>query len=425
MPKLATLARDAKPEDVRTALVDAGRTLLELRSTPEDKRGETFEADLKETANYIHDVDLAYRAIETDERAKRQADEDARNKGRGGKSFGANTDPEFEGRSMGRQVTEGEAWDAYATQGHRTGAPFTIEVRNLIGGFTAGVYDSGADGWLPVGSPQLHPGSVQRMRMTVRNLMSVQGTGLRVVPYVRETSQTTNESGAAMTSEGSAKTEVTAEFENYNAVIEKITAWIPVTEEILTDAPTLRGYIDTRLAYMLDYREEAQLLTGNGTTPNLTGLDNVSGIQTNTATTGDFPGTIGASIGKIENVDGEATGVVANPLDYWVGVTQRHANGLDNGFGGTSPSGMPADGNITFGLPCVRSRGRASGYAYVADWRMGATLFDRQQTTIKVGDQHSDYFTRNLLVILAEKRVGVAWHRPNLFVKTAVPTAIV
>jgi HK97 family phage major capsid protein len=425
MPKLATLAHDANPEDVRTALVDAGRTLLELRSTPEDKRAESFAADIKQTADYIHDLDLAYRAIEHEVRAQREADEAARNKARGNKSFGADTDPQFEGRSMGRQVTEGEAWDAYKTHGHRSGAPFTVEVRNLIGGFTAGAYDSGADGWLPVGSPQLHPGSIQRMRMTVRNLMSVQSTGLRVVPYVRETSQTTNESGAAMTSEGSAKSEVTAEFENYNAVIEKITAWIPVTEEILTDAPTLRGYIDTRLAYMLDYREEAEVLTGSGSTPHLEGLDNVSGIQTQSSIAGDFPATIGAAIGKIENVDGEATGVVANPLDYWVGVTQRHANGLDNGFGGNAPGGRAADGNITWGLPCVRTRGRASGYAYVADWQMGATLFDRQQTTIKVGDQHSDYFTRNLLVILAEKRVGVAWHRPGLFVKAAVPTALV
>lgn len=423
MPKLATLTKESTLADVRTATVDAARELLELRAVPTEKRSATHDADLLQVANYITDNDLIEKALAAGERAKQaeiQEEADKRNKGRGGRTGGAiNDDPMFEGRSMGRQVTEGEAFEEFAKRG-RSGGPYIAEVRNLIGGFTAGAYDSGADGLLPVGSPVMVPGAMQRRRMFIRDLMSVQGTGLRVVPYVRETNATTTETGAAMTSEGSAKTEVTATFENYSAIIEKITAWIPATDEILTDAPTLRGYIDTRLSYMLDIREEAQILTGNGTSPNLPGLDNVVGIQTQAAVAGDLPATIGQAIGLIENVDGDATGVALNPVTYWTAVTKRYANQFDNGFG----SGAPGDaaGNITWGVPAVRSRLIAAAVGYVADWKMGSTLFDRQQTTIKVGDQHSDYFTRNLLVILAEKRVGVAWHRSNLFVKATVPT---
>lgn len=420
MPKLATLSRDADVTEVRNALTDGARTLLELRATPTDKRGETFAADVKEVADFIHDLDLVEKALSVAERAKAQED-DRRSGGRGPRGFGVDGAAD-EYRSMGRQATDTEEYRDFAKRG-RSGGPFIAEVRNLLGGFTAGAYDSGSDGWLPVGSPQLHVGSIERRRPFLRGLMSVQSTGLRVVPYVREADQVTNETGAAMTSEGSAKAEVTATFENYSAIVEKITAWIPATDEILTDAPTLRGYIDTRLAYMLDIREESQVLTGNGTSPNLPGLDNVTGLQTQTEVSGDFPATIGQAIGKVENKDGEATGVACNPLNYWVAVTKRYANQFDNGFGGGAPSGRVADGNITWGLPAVRTRGVASGTAYVADWRMGATLFDRQETTIKVGDQHSDYFIRNLLVILAEKRVGVAWHRPNLFCKAAVPTS--
>jgi len=266
----------------------------------------------------------------------------------------------------------------------------------------------------------LHTGSIQRRRLYLRDLMSVQSTGLRVVPYVRETSQVTNETGAAMTSEGSAKAEVTASFETYNALIEKITAWLPITDEIATDAPTLRGYIDTRLVYMLGIREESQILTGDGSSPNLLGLDNIS-PQTQNAVSGDLPATVGQAIGKVENVDGEATAVVLNPIDYWVATTKRYANQFDNGFGGGAPG--EAASNITWGVPAVRSRSITSGAGYVGDFRMGATLFDRQQTTIRVADQHSDYFVRNIQVVLAEKRVGVAWHRPALFVSMTVPTS--
>lgn len=293
-------------------------------------------------------------------------------------------------------------------------------MRNLIGGFSAGAYDSGSDGWLPVGSPQLHVGSIQRRRMFVRDLMSVQPTGLRVVPYVRETNQLTNETGAQMTSEGSAKAEVTMTFENYSAIIEKITAWIPVTDEITSDAPTLRGYIDTRLEYMVMIREEQQILAGSGTSPQIQGLATLPGVQTHGAVSGDYPGTLVGAIGKVENVDGEADGVVTNPIDYWTAVGKRHDEQFDNGFGGNAPSTVSG---ITWGLPAVRTRAMTSGSAWVASWRLGGTVFDRQQTTIKVGDQHSDYLIRNLLVILIEKRMGAAWHRPNLFVQTTVPTS--
>ena len=421
MPKLATLSRDADVTEVRSALVDGARTLMELRSTPADKRGDTFTADVREVADFIHDLNLVESALSVEERTKRQADDDARNKGRGSRAFGVGDDM-GEYRTMGRQVVDDEGYAEWAKRG-RPGGAYQAEVRNLIGGFTAGAYDYGADNILPVGSPAFAIGSQERRRPFLRSLMSVQSTGLRVVPYWREKNQVTNETGAAMTSEGSAKAEVTAEFESYSAIIEKISAWIPATDEILTDAPTLRGYIDTRLTYMLDIREEAQLLTGSGTSPNILGLDNVSGVQTQSVVAGDYPACVGQAIGKVENKDGEANGVATNPLDYWVGVTTRHANQFDNGFGGGAPSGRVADGNITWGLPAVRSRAVASGYAYVADWRMGVTVFDRQETTIKVGDQHSDYFIRNLLVILAETRVGAAWHRGSLFVKAAVPTS--
>lgn len=411
---LPTVPKDAPLKDVRTALVDGARTLLELRSVSADKRGETHDADLRSAANFITDMDLVEKALDAEARAARDEAEETRNKARGGRGFGAAQDTDF--RSLGAQVVESEAFK------EARGGKYEIEVRNLIGGFTAGVYDTGSDGWLPVGSPQLAVGSMQRRRMFLRDLMSVQGTGLRVVPYVRETNQVTNETGAAFTSEGSAATEVTTTFENYSAIIEKITAWIPVTDEIVSDAPTLRGYIDTRLTYMIDIREEAGILTGTGTSPQIQGLDNIS-PQTQSVVASDYPACIGQAIGKVENYDGEANGVATNPLDYWVGVTTRHANQLDNGFGGSAPAGTPADGNITWGLPAVRSRGVTSGYAYIGDWRLGATVFDRQETTIKVGDQHSDNFIRDLSVIKGSKRIGVAWHRPSLFVKAAVPTS--
>lgn len=410
---LPELTKDSTLSDVRTALGDAARTAIELKATPADKRAETYEADARAVVDFINFADPIEKALAAEGRGKQPEGES-----RGGRSLGADLDDEV--RSIGRQVTEAPGYDEWR-QNQR--GPFVIEARNLIGGFTAGVYDSGADSVLPVGSPVVVPGSMQRRRAFVRDIMSVQSTGLRVVPYWRELDQVTNETGAQMTSEGSAKAEVTMEFEAYNAVIEKITAWLPATEEIFADAPTLQGYINTRLEYMLMVREEDQVLNGTGTSPEIEGLTTVQGTQTQaqvTSSNGDYPATIGLAISKVENVDGEADAVVTNPLDYWVAVTKRHQNQFDHGFGGGAPDMV---GGITWGLRAVRTRAVTSGTAWVGSWRIGSTLFDRQQTTIKVGDQHSDYFIRNLLVIRAEKRIGVAWHRPALFVEATVPTS--
>jgi HK97 family phage major capsid protein len=412
VPALPTITPEAELPEVRTALADGAKVLLELRSTPADKRGETFEADARETVDFLHDINLIHDSME---RAARVA-EPEEPESKGGKSLRHGGDGEV--RSLGAQFVEAEGYDEWAGS-ERRGGTFQTEVRNLIGGFTVGGFASGSDAWLPVATPQMVTGSMQRRRAFVRDLMSVQSTGLKVIPYLREVNQLTNETGAQMTAEGSAKAEVTMNFERYNAIVEKITAWLPATDEILSDAPTLRGYIDTRLEYMLMIREEQQVLAGNGTSPQLPGLDSIAGTQDQAAVAGDFPGTIAAAIGKVENVDGEADGFVGNPIDYWTAVGKRHADQFDNGFGGNAPATVSG---ITWGLPSVRTRAMASGDGWVGSWRLGSTLFDRQQTTIEVGNQHSDYFTRNLVAIRAEKRVAVAWHRPNLFVDVVVPT---
>ena len=90
----------------------------------------------------------------------------------------------------------------------------------------------------------------------------------------------------------------------------KIAARVPATSEILADAPTLRGYIDGRLRYMLALREQDDILRGNGVSPDLLGILNTTGIQTQTATNNDVPATIADAIAKVETDVGRKFGDV-------------------------------------------------------------------------------------------------------------------
>lgn len=413
MPFAPTIEKDADLAKVRGHLSDAAKYALELRSRPADKRDEAYTEDVRSAIDFINEFDPIERAMT---RAATPVEPPAP-EGRGSRANGADLgDQEF--RSIGRQVVEAQGFDEWQSSGR--GRPFTVEARNLIGEYPTGnQWATGSNAFMPIGSPVLSTPSLQRRRFFVRDLCTVQSTGLASVPYFRELNAATNEAGALMVSEGSAKPEVALEFQAADAPVRKIAAWLPVTDEILSDAPTLRGYIDSRLEYMLLVREEAQELNGNGTAPNLTGITATAGIQTRGAVAGDLPATIGLAIGDVENVDGDADGVVLNPLNYWTAVTKRYATSFDNAGTGNAPN---AQAGITWGLPAVRTRALASGKAIVAAWRLGATVFDREQTTIKVGDQHNDNFIKNILIVLGEKRVAFAVWRPALFVDTTVPT---
>lgn len=394
------------PREVRSAMLEAADHIVGLQKVDREKRDASWQSDVRSAAEFIHTWDPVLAAWEQGHRG------DAGGLPQAGTALIGNP----ERRSAGELFVAHEGYGQFAGA-HRSGATFyehemrgsllvdNREVRTQI--------DSTADTmWKPVGTPSDMPIRVRQTRLFVRDCLSVQGTNLPSVPYIRELNVVTNELGASSVVEGTAKPEVVMQFEQDDAAIRKIAAWIPATTEIIDDAPTLRGYIDTRLAYMLALREEQQLLNGTGAAPQIKGLLQYAGLQTQ-AFSSDVATTLGLAIGLIENVDGEPDTIAMNPIKYWAMLTTRTANKFDGGFSGEAPWGAPVGG--VWGMNIIRSRSLTLNQGLVGSFRLGATLFDRLQTTLRVGNQHSDFFTTNRVAILAEERIGLAVHRPDFF----------
>lgn len=53
----------------------------------------------------------------------------------------------------------------------------------------------------------------------------------------------------------------------------------------------------------------------------------------------------------------------------------------------------------------------------VGNFQRAARLYDRMQATVEIATQHADFFTRNLVAILAEERVALTVPRPDMLVK--------
>jgi HK97 family phage major capsid protein len=386
-------------------LLTSGEKLRELREKEKDKRSPEWAEDLKETARIVMALDAEHTATERAYRAvSRQFSTDP------SEPLAALLDSGVDTRSPGELFIASPEY----RERRSARAVMPADVRTLITTSTSDTPKGGV--WLPKGQPI--PPREQRLGMFVRDLLTVQETSLASIPYIREVSPLVNETGASAVAEGAAKPEATMQWEQADAPARKIAVWVPVTEEEVSDAPTVRGYIDRRLVYMVKFREQDMILNGSGTAPQLLGIRNTPGIQSQSAVSGDVGATMGRAIGKIEVVDGEADGAVMHPTDFWTAVTTRFANQFDNGFGAGLPFANPPMGY--WGLPTVRTRAMTLGKALVGSWALGATLFDRAQATVRTTDSHSDYFIYNKLVILAEERVALAVHRPDFFVEATL-----
>ena len=102
-------------------------------------------------------------------------------------------------------------------------------------------------------------------------------TGQASVVYMEETTRT---HAAAEMAEAATYAEATFVLTEQSSTVRKIGTAIPVTDEQLEDVPMVQGYLEQRLRFGVRQRLDGQVLTGDGVAPNLTGILNVAGIQT-------------------------------------------------------------------------------------------------------------------------------------------------
>jgi HK97 family phage major capsid protein len=120
---------------------------------------------------------------------------------------------------------------------------------------------------------------------------------------------------------------------------------------------------------------------------------------------------------KLASVGGAVPSfVVVNPADFekWETASATTREYL---FAGPFGSGITR----LWGLPVVQSENIAALTALVGDGTMAAVV-DRMDAQIYTTDSHSDFFIRNLFVILAEERIAVVVFRAAGFAKvTLIP----
>lgn len=258
-----------------------------------------------------------------------------------------------------------------------------------------------------------------RYPLNIRQLIDVRTTGSDTVEFVR---QLTQSNAAAPVPESNVteftgypgqvsglKPESSMTYERVQETVKTIAVWVPATKRALSDAAQLRGLIDQELREDLAEELENQVLNGNGSGENFTGLAQTANVLVQPFIQDILVTTRKAITNLLINGKQVPSAWLLNPID-WEGIELLKDSTGQFRWGGPINRG-PAQ---LWGVPVVQSFFQPQGSGWLANFRK-AVLWDREQANISVSDSHADFFIRNMVAILAEMRAAFGVIRPSAF----------
>ena len=239
-------------------------------------------------------------------------------------------------------------------------------------------------------------------------------TNQAAVVYMEETTFTNN---AVETAESSGTTdadligEAALVLTERSKTVEWLPVFIPVTMQQMEDVEGISAYVDSRLTYMIQARLDLQILAGNGTTPNLEGTENVSGIQAQALGTDSIPDAIYKLFTSIrDNGFAEPTVCFIRAAKFQTVRLLKTADGLYIWGHPSEPGPF-----LMWGVPLVQTNAVTPTKAIAGDYANYSALYTKRGITLAVTDSHQSYFTRGMLAIRADMRVAMVHYRPKAF----------
>ena len=216
---------------------------------------------------------------------------------------------------------------------------------------------------------------------------------------------------AAEVAEGAAKPQAGPTLAVVTEPIQTVAAWANITRQAAADSPMVMDYLDGRLRYSVKRRADGQVISGDGTSPNISGLLDRAGINSYNATAVGAEEaylSIRKAVTVMEQDEAVPEIIVLNPADAEKFDLANHAaDGLH-----AVPNVAGPGATTAWGLTQVRSTAVASGTAVLID-PMAVAVLDRQQVTAYMTDSHASNFVSNILTLLLEARLGLAVFDPS------------
>lgn len=407
-----------------SAVIEAKRAMAELGTKAQQvvsddtltnaekkTRLDAYQADLKSYADTIALHEQAQRLVSGGEAAP--------------EAKGATQDtPEV--KSFGKSIVDSEGYKSML-DGQSKGVQIEYKANTIDEGIIP-AFNGGAGQGGQLVAPQLLPGIVplKFQQLTIADLLAQGTTTSSSISYVIEAAF--NDATATVAEKG-LKPQLDLTLSRRQDNVSKIANVAKVTDEMFQDADQFEAYLSNRMVFGVKRAEEAQLLNGNGTSPNLQGLLNRTGLAT-TVTTSAGLTAVKAMEGIFNQITAlratsfvEPDAIVIHPTDWQ--TIRLGKDGQGQYYGGGPFTGAYGNGGYTnvasiWGLRAVVTTAIPQGTVFVGGFQECAQIFRRQGITLEMTNSNVDDFVNNLITLRAEERLALAVYRPAGFGKVAL-----
>jgi HK97 family phage major capsid protein len=246
-------------------------------------------------------------------------------------------------------------------------------------------------------------------KVHVRSLTPIGQLSTGLFTFPKETG---GEGNPAAQVQGSSKSQVDFDITMSDAAAQYIAGFTRISRQMLDDVPAMTSFLQARLLEKYLVAEDAQLLSGDGTSPNLQGILGVASAYGGSSAV--YVAQIIESCAQVAAANYNVTGILINPTDWAQIMLTQNTN---------SPYSLPGatvvspDGTLSIaGIPVYQSTAITAGTFLVGDWAMGAQIMQNQGINIQFSEFDADNFTKNLITVRVEARIAFPIYYPGAFV---------
>ena len=256
----------------------------------------------------------------------------------------------------------------------------------------------------------------------VRQLIPQGSTASDVVRFVKESGYS---NGATATAEGVTLTQSDFDMTASDANVRKIGTYFRISEEMLADTPQLTSYLSARAPEKLLEVEDTQILSGNGSAPNL------SGITTDAAAfdlAGEFADAVDsanqfdvliASLNQLAIANYSADTIMLHPTDFHKILLLKDSTAeyiKKDVYQGLQPQFN--------GVRVVLNTAITSGTFLVGNFAQGTQLWVRDNVNVEFFREDGTNVRDGFVTVRVSERVALTNYLPNAFVYGTFSTAI-
>jgi HK97 family phage major capsid protein len=229
--------------------------------------------------------------------------------------------------------------------------------------------------------------------------------------------------------EGAAKPELVLNTSSITLTAVKIAAHLGISYETLMDFSNFQSYAQTEMLAQLQDVENAQLLSGSGTSGNMTGFLHTSGILTHDASADTGTGvtvidSIEMSIAALRVGSALATAdlLVVHP-QTWSAIRRLKDTTGRFLFIAADSDPTRSEANSIFGVPVLVTTAQTAGTGLLLDTTKFGRVLIREGITVHTGTNNDD-LTKNIARFVMEERLVLAVERPAAVLAISnLPTA--